>query len=147
MTTVMFSFSVTPTESNIDVVAQILRLLGKLDSSLNIHFPASTGEVINTGVQVVTAPAKVKKVKKARKPLTEAEKEVIRQRFAEGRRRAAIARGEVVPEPVKVESKAITPGTPEADAKIKAAIKKSVAKSEKAPMPKNGQKVKAQPAS
>lgn len=138
MTTVMFSFSVTPSESNIEVVAQILRLLGKLDSSLSIHFPASTSEVITTGVTA----GKVKKLKKTREPLSEEQKAIVRARFLEGKKKAAIARGEVVPEPVKVESKAITPGTPEADAKIKAAIKKS----SQAPMPRNGQKVKAKPA-
>ncbi len=134
MITLTVSFN--PNESNAEVLAQVVRLLGGVEAS---HLPASTSEVIGTGI--VISKGKVAKHKKARKPLTEAEKEVIRQRFAEGRRKAAIARGEIVPEPVKIESKAITPGTPEADAKIKAAIKKSVAKSEKAPKPKNGLKV------
>jgi len=67
MHTVMFSFSVTPTESNIEIVAQILGLLGKLDSPTSIHLPASTSEVTTNGIVI----EKVEKAKKVRKPLNE----------------------------------------------------------------------------
>jgi hypothetical protein len=137
MITLTVSFK--PDGSSAEVIAQVVKLLAGVEAS---HLPASTSEVIDTGI--VLSKGKVAKPKKVRKPLTEEEKEVIRQRFAEGRRKAAIARGEIVPEPVKA-PKAITPGTPEANAKIKAAIKKSVAKSEKAALPKKGQKVVAKP--
>ena len=125
MTTVTFSFQ--PNPHNIAVIARVLTLLGEIDPT---HAPASTSETIETGITVI--PEKPK-VKKDRKPLTEAEKEVIRQRFAKGRIAKAKANGEepraqdlatMKIKPVKANgSKAITPGTPEADAKIKAAIK------------------------
>ena len=69
MSTVMFSFSVTPTESNIEIIAQILSLLGKLDSPTRFHLPASTSEAITGG----TVVEKVKTAKKVRKPLSDAD--------------------------------------------------------------------------
>jgi len=79
----------------------------------------------------VAEPIKVKKVKRI---LTEAEKKVIRDRFAAGRAKAALARGEVAP----------------ANPVIAVAPAKSVAKPKSSatglPIPKTGHKVGAKPA-
>jgi hypothetical protein len=138
MVTLTISFN--PNESNAEILAQVVRLLAGVEAN---HHPASTSEENPTGISV-----EPQKAKKSRKPLTEAEKEVIRQRFAKGRIEAAKKRGDDPrPEDLETMDKASSKKAKVAGSKKMSKAKMVVKSEQKLPMPRNGRKIGASPAS
>ncbi len=172
----MFTLTVSlkPDEANVEMIAQVVQLLAKLETQSPAMDPvepvARPALVVDTLVPV--------KAPRAKRVYTDAQKQAIRERLAAGRAKAALARGEaeapapklrvieVKPEPNhKSGSKAhhgvieMSVGDDKVDqavdqarksmagkvGRIQAAIHPAPKPSAKKPMPTKGRKVEAKP--
>ena len=141
MITITVSFE--PDGSSAEVIAQVTRLLAGLETQVPGVAPVATVEIAE--------PVKIK-ASRPKRVLTEAERQAIRDRFAAGKAKAALARGQVIPvidlaKPVEpITQPKVFEVKPTADHKsgLKPALK-SVVKSAPKPMPIKGRKVAAKP--
>jgi hypothetical protein len=142
MITITVSFK--PDGSSAEVIAQVTRLLAGLETQGSAVAPVATVEA--------TEPVKVK-ASRPKRVLTEAERQAIRDRFAAGKAKAALARGELVavPDLTRPVDQAKQPKVfevkPTADHKsgLRPAPKPVAVKSAPKPMPIKGRKVQAKP--
>jgi|WetSurMetagenome_2_1015567.scaffolds.fasta_scaffold903161_1 hypothetical protein len=131
---ITISASFQPTDANAELIAQVIKMLSKLDSG---HVPASTGEEIKGDGGIVVTKGKVAKARKVR-VYTDEQKAAFRARMIAAREAKAKATDKPV-EPAKDDVKPVEPAKVHGSKKLIKANKVST-------MPRSGQKVAAKPA-
>ena len=131
---ITISASFKPNEASAEVIAEVVRLLSKLDAG---HVSASTGEEINGEGGVVVTKAKEAKPRKVR-VYTDEQKAAFRARMIAAREAKAKATDKPV-EPAKDDVKPVEPAKVHGSKKLLKPSKVSM-------MPRTGQKVGAKPA-